>query len=223
MNWRDGFTARRVYVFRMTPCLRSQPETLSLASAKACSPESFRARCVCRGHKCSCINKTKCAKTTEAHRHREKAVFLPSPCLCGTHGKSRFLFAPAYCRRPAGPKPPVPESDLSPRWKAIDRNAMGRPTQLGLNEISCLTPNLTKCRVRAKIAVRGYRQCVSGQKFGGVSCETQAILGLWRQEGEPYGDSLALFVDVEDTPQNREFFVLFKERLKSAFSKRTSG
>jgi hypothetical protein len=29
------------------------------------------------------------------------------------------------------------------------------------------------------------------QAFGAVSCETQTILGLWRQEGETYRDSLA--------------------------------
>ena len=56
------------------------------------------------------------------------------------------------------------------------------------------------------------------QKFGAVSCETQLILGLWRREGELYRDNLAReFVDVEDTPANREFFVLFKKRLKDRF------
>ena len=56
------------------------------------------------------------------------------------------------------------------------------------------------------------------QEFGAVSCETQLILGLWRREGELYRDSLArVFVDVEDTPQNRQFFVQFKERLKKRF------
>ena len=59
------------------------------------------------------------------------------------------------------------------------------------------------------------------QEFGAVSCETQAILGLWRQEGELYRDSLArVFVDAEDTPQNREFFVQFKERLKKRFQQK---
>ena len=56
------------------------------------------------------------------------------------------------------------------------------------------------------------------QKFGAVSCETQAILGLWRREGELYRDSLArVVVDAEDTPQNREFFVQFKQRFKKRF------
>ena len=56
------------------------------------------------------------------------------------------------------------------------------------------------------------------QAFGAVSCETQVILGLWRREGELYRDSLArVFVDVEDTRENRQFFVEFKERLKDRF------
>ena len=56
------------------------------------------------------------------------------------------------------------------------------------------------------------------EKFGAVSCETQVIHGLWRQEGEIYRDSLIrIFVDVADTPENRQFFVQFKERLKARF------
>jgi hypothetical protein len=44
------------------------------------------------------------------------------------------------------------------------------------------------------------------------------ILGLWRREGELYRDNLArVFVDVQDTPENREFFVQFKQRLKDRF------
>ena len=59
------------------------------------------------------------------------------------------------------------------------------------------------------------------QQFGAVSCETQIILGLWRREGELYRDSLArVFVDVEDAPQNRQFFLQFKERLKERFQQK---
>ena len=59
------------------------------------------------------------------------------------------------------------------------------------------------------------------QAFGAVSCETQTIVGLWRREGELYRDSLArVFVDAEDTPQNRQFFVEFKERLKDRFQQK---
>jgi hypothetical protein len=58
----------------------------------------------------------------------------------------------------------------------------------------------------------------SEQKFGAVSCETQTIHGLWRQEGEIYRDSLIrLFVDVSDTPENREFFIELKRRIKDRF------
>jgi hypothetical protein len=57
--------------------------------------------------------------------------------------------------------------------------------------------------------------------FGAVSCETQSVQGLWRHEGELYRDSLArVFVDVEDTAQNRQFFVQFKERLKDRFQQK---
>jgi hypothetical protein len=56
------------------------------------------------------------------------------------------------------------------------------------------------------------------QKFGAVSCETQTMHGLWRQEGEIYRDSLIrLFVDVPDTSENRTFFIEFKQRIKDRF------
>ena len=56
------------------------------------------------------------------------------------------------------------------------------------------------------------------EKFGAISCETQIIHGLWRQEGVTYRDSLArVFVDVPDSLENRQFFVQFKERLKERF------
>jgi len=59
------------------------------------------------------------------------------------------------------------------------------------------------------------------QEFGAVSCETQAVLGLWRREGELYRDSLArVFVDTNDTPQHRQFFIQFKERLKKRFEQK---
>ncbi len=56
------------------------------------------------------------------------------------------------------------------------------------------------------------------QRFGAVSCETQTIRGIWSSEGQPFRDDLIrVFVDVADEPANREFFVEFKERLKSRF------
>jgi hypothetical protein len=56
------------------------------------------------------------------------------------------------------------------------------------------------------------------RRFGAVSAETQTILGQWEQAGEVYRDEhLRLFVDVPDSAENREFFLQFKERLKSRF------
>jgi hypothetical protein len=56
------------------------------------------------------------------------------------------------------------------------------------------------------------------QRFGAVSCETQAIRGFWRHEGESYRDDLIrVFVDVADQPEHRQFFLEFKERLKLRF------
>ena len=55
-------------------------------------------------------------------------------------------------------------------------------------------------------------------KFDAVSCETQEIHGLWRLGGKRYKDVLArVFVDVQDTSENRQFFVAFKETLKVRF------
>ncbi len=56
------------------------------------------------------------------------------------------------------------------------------------------------------------------QRFGAVSSETQIIRGLWQHQGQSYRDELVrVFVDVPDTPENREFFREFKERLKARF------
>jgi hypothetical protein len=56
------------------------------------------------------------------------------------------------------------------------------------------------------------------RRFGAVSCETQAIRGVWEHEGEVYRDDLVrLFVDVADVPANREFFRQLKEQLKVRF------
>lgn len=56
------------------------------------------------------------------------------------------------------------------------------------------------------------------QRFGAVSCETQAIRGQWRHQGLSYRDDLIrVFVDVPDEPENREYFIECKERLKSRF------
>ena len=56
------------------------------------------------------------------------------------------------------------------------------------------------------------------ERFGGASCETQTIRGQWQQQGRVYKDELVrLFVDVEDTDENRSFFVALKEGLKARF------
>jgi len=55
-------------------------------------------------------------------------------------------------------------------------------------------------------------------RFGAVSVETQTIRGTWQHEGQTYRDDrVRLFVDGPDTPESREFFVEFKERLKARF------
>jgi hypothetical protein len=56
------------------------------------------------------------------------------------------------------------------------------------------------------------------QRFGAVSVETQTIRGTWQHEGQVYRDDLIrLFVDAPDLPDSRQFFVEFKEKLKSRF------
>ena len=54
--------------------------------------------------------------------------------------------------------------------------------------------------------------------FGAASQETQIIRGQWQHEAEVYHDQLVrIFVDVEDTAENRKYFVELKERLKARF------
>jgi hypothetical protein len=49
--------------------------------------------------------------------------------------------------------------------------------------------------------------------FGAASCETQTIRGQWQQQGLVYQDELVrVFADVEDTAENRQFFLNFKPR-----------
>jgi hypothetical protein len=56
------------------------------------------------------------------------------------------------------------------------------------------------------------------EKFGATSCETQTIQGQWQHERVVYKDDLCrIFVDVEDTPGNRQFFLSLKGELKSRF------
>src|SRR5947208_14413874 len=54
------------------------------------------------------------------------------------------------------------------------------------------------------------------ERFGAASCETQTIRGQWQHQGSVYRDDLVrVFADVEDTPENRQLFVSFKDRLNS--------
>ena len=56
------------------------------------------------------------------------------------------------------------------------------------------------------------------RKFAAVSSETQRIEGQWQHEGQVYRDDLIrVFVDVEDTERNRNFFREFRERIRSRF------
>jgi len=56
------------------------------------------------------------------------------------------------------------------------------------------------------------------KEFGAVSCETQTIQGTWTHESRVYRDDLVrVFVDAEDVPASREFFLAFKEQLKRRF------
>ena len=56
-------------------------------------------------------------------------------------------------------------------------------------------------------------------RFGAVSSETQVIEGEWENAGTVYRDqNFRVFVDVTDTPENREFFVGFKSVLKERFA-----
>ncbi|MBI2946689.1 MAG: hypothetical protein HYY23_03525 [Verrucomicrobia bacterium] len=56
------------------------------------------------------------------------------------------------------------------------------------------------------------------ERFGASSCEPQTIQGQWQHQGEVYHDELVrIFVDVEDLPGNREFFIQFKQRLMQRF------
>ena len=60
------------------------------------------------------------------------------------------------------------------------------------------------------------------QRFGAVSCETQTIHGHWRHGDEAYRhDLIRVFIDVDDLPEHREFFLEFKERMKARFAQRS--
>jgi hypothetical protein len=56
------------------------------------------------------------------------------------------------------------------------------------------------------------------EQFDGISVQPQSILGIWIHEGTRYEDtSVRLTVDVDDTPENREFFAGLKQTLLQRF------
>jgi len=55
-------------------------------------------------------------------------------------------------------------------------------------------------------------------RFGAYTFEPQPLRGVWIHQGARYQENnLRVFVDVEDTPENAEFFNRFKEALKRRF------
>ncbi len=55
-------------------------------------------------------------------------------------------------------------------------------------------------------------------QFGSISIQPNVIRGIWVHEGTRYEDELLRYVvDVEDTPENQQFFVTFKATLLERF------
>jgi hypothetical protein len=55
-------------------------------------------------------------------------------------------------------------------------------------------------------------------QFRGLQIQPHTVLGLWIYEGSPFEDELRRFtIDVEDTPENQQFFVEFKQKLLARF------
>ena len=55
-------------------------------------------------------------------------------------------------------------------------------------------------------------------RFGAVSWDSQVVRGIWEHEGAVYRDNnTRLVLDVDDTQENRAFFINLKETLKIRF------
>ncbi|MCI0462293.1 MAG: hypothetical protein L0Z62_35525 [Gemmataceae bacterium] len=55
-------------------------------------------------------------------------------------------------------------------------------------------------------------------QFGALTFLPQPVFGIWVHEGTRYEDeSRRLLVDVEDTPENEQFFASFKATLMERF------
>jgi hypothetical protein len=66
-------------------------------------------------------------------------------------------------------------------------------------------------------AFRDTREQIVAQ-FGAVSVQPGTIAGIWLHQGTRYEDTLVRFcVDVDDTPENRQFFVNWKPALLQRF------
>ena len=56
------------------------------------------------------------------------------------------------------------------------------------------------------------------ERFGGISLESQSILGSWKTgSAEHHDENLRLFADVPDTAEHRNYFSELKERLRRRF------
>ena len=55
-------------------------------------------------------------------------------------------------------------------------------------------------------------------RFTGLQIQPHTDLGLWIYEGSRYEDELRRFtIDVEDTPENEQFFAEYKKKLLERF------
>ena len=71
-------------------------------------------------------------------------------------------------------------------------------------------------QVQADLFDQTRRELVA--QFGAVSFFPQSLLGIWTYEGDRFEDELVrLVIDVEDAPENREFFTRFKSVLLERF------
>jgi hypothetical protein len=57
-----------------------------------------------------------------------------------------------------------------------------------------------------------------GARFGGVTLAPETLRGVWFHKGQRFEElNFRLFVDVEDTQENIDFFLRYKEILKEHF------
>jgi hypothetical protein len=55
-------------------------------------------------------------------------------------------------------------------------------------------------------------------RFGGLSYQPSVVRGIWLHEGRRFEDELIrLVVDVDETPENHQFFLQFKKTLIERF------